>query len=396
MNTQYWQNLIQKYLDNSISWEEFDTLLQMIDEQQGYAERKHVLQDYWDNSKEKGPETKVDWNKKLDELLAEAKEREGTSRAKKGGKVGYFRWVAAAAVIAVILVSGYLFRSKKQPKPATYVAGAIKKDIAPPAKSNAILTLANGAKIVLDSATNGSLAIQGKTRVEKLSNGQLVYTGKSGGEIEYNTLTVPKGSKIASITLSDGTRVWLNSASSLTYPVAFAGDERSVEITGEAYFEVARNQAMPFKVKKGETVVTVLGTDFDINAYQDEVSTKVTLLQGSVKIDLGPVSKLLRPGQQAQITSGIRVSDDVNVEEVMAWKNGEFQFGEAADINSIMRQISRWYDVTVEYKGEITGHIGGTISRDESASQVLKMLEMTGAVRFEIEGNKIIVSSTHL
>jgi ferric-dicitrate binding protein FerR (iron transport regulator) len=120
------------------------------------------------------------------------------------------------------------------------------------------------------------------------------------------------------------------------------------------------------------------------------------LLQGSVKVDLGGESKLLRPGQQAQISSGIQVSDDVNVEEVMAWKNGEFQFGEAADINAIMRQISRWYDVTIEYRGEITGHIGGTISRDESASQVLKMLEMTGAVKFEIQGNKIIVSSTHL
>ena len=249
---------------------------------------------------------------------------------------------------------------------------------------------------MLDSASNGSLATEGNTRIEKLSDGQIVYTGKETGEMEYNTLTVPRGSKIASITLSDGTKVWLNSSSSLTYPVAFAGNERDVKISGEAYFEVAHNAAKPFKVIKGETLITVLGTHFNVNAYEDESSIKVTLLQGAVKVDRGTLTKLLKPGQQAQVSSDIKINNEVNVDEVMAWKNGEFQFGEAADIHSIMREIARWYDVDIEYKGDISGHIGGTISRDENVSQVLSMLEMTGAVKFLIEGKKIVVTSNHL
>ncbi len=397
MNVQNWQFLIKKYLDNSISKEELDSLLNMIDEQKNYAELKTVLQDFWNKANEKPLAIKTDWNKKIDELFAEAKEQEQIAGVKTAVKTNHWRWLAAASVIFIIVFSKYLFFSGKPTQTATQpITVQVKKDIAAPKVSNAILTLANGKTIVLDSALNGSLATQGNTRVEKLSDGRIVYTGKSTSEIEYNTLTVPKGSKIASITLSDGSKVWLNSASSLTYPVAFIGTEREVTITGEAYFEVARNSDMPFTVKKGETSVTVLGTHFNVNAYEDETSTKITLLEGQVKVDRGNVSKLLKPGQQAQVSSGIKITDDVDIDEVMAWRNGEFQFGEAADITSVMRQIARWYDVDVEYKGDITGHIGGTISRDKNVSQVLQMLQMTGAVKFIIEDKKIVVASNHL
>lgn len=306
--------------------------------------------------------------------------------------------VAAAVIILFLSAGAYLLfnHTSQQDSVADKPAKQLIQDVPPPNSSNAVLTLANGQQIILDSASNGSLAMQGNTNVVKLADGQIVYNGKAAGEMQYNILTVPKGSRIANITLADGSKVWLNSESSLKYPVAFAGNERKVEIIGEAYFEVTKvsssvGGAMPFKVQKGEMQVTVLGTQFNVNAYDDEAAVKVTLLEGSVKIKKGNAASLLKPGQQARITSDIKTGDDVDMDEVMAWKNGKFQFGEAMDIPAIMRQIARWYDVDVEYRGVLTGHIGGTISRNENASQVFKMLEMTGAVRVKIEGKKIIV-----
>ena len=395
MDDQNWQHLLQKYFDNAISKSELHRLLHKMDGREEYSGFKEALRQHWELSGGDSTNTIIDWDRKFDELFAEAQEQEKSMAEPKPRvqKILWVRWVAAASVLG-LLVAGYLYFSAKRPaavKQPQTVAIKANKGIPAPAKSNAVLTLANGQTITLDSVSNGSLAKQGNMEVDKLAEGAIAYKGSSKGELEYNILTVPRGSKLATILLSDGTKVWINSASSLKYPVAFVGDEREVEITGEAYFEVSPNPKMPFKVKKAGTTVTVLGTHFNVNAYEDESSVKVTLLEGSVKVDNGSHSKLLKPGQQAQVTSGIAVEDDVDVDEVMAWKNGKFQFGEAAEINAIMRQISRWYDVEIEFRGEVAGHIGGTISRDEDVSQVLKMLEMTGAVRFKTEGQKIIV-----
>ena len=398
MYLQSWQYLIKNYLDNSITKEELNSLLQMIDEEKDSAQLKAVLKNQWNDAKQNGPSTKIDWNKKLDHLFTEAKEaKQNVEHTKKRGKNKHWRWLAAASVIAIVVLVKYVLLAEKPIAPVVKnIATSIKKDVAPPVSTNAILTLANGKTIALDSIANGAIANEGNMRVEKLSNGEIVYKGKANSELEYNILTVPRGSKIATITLADGTKVWLNSSSSLQYPVAFVGNERSVKITGEAYFEVAHNAAMPFVVKRGETSVTVLGTHFNVNAYDDETSIKVTLLQGAVKVEKGSLSGLLKPGQQAQIESKIKINGDVDVDEVMAWKNGEFQFGEAEDIHAVMRQIARWYDVNIEYKEDVAGHIGGTISRNENVSQVLSMLQMTGAVKFVIEDNKIVVTSNHL
>ena len=200
--------------------------------------------------------------------------------------------------------------------------------------------------------------------------------------------------------LADGSKVWLNAASSLRFPATFTGSERKVELTGEGYFEVAKNAAMPFKVDvAGKGEVEVLGTHFNINAYEDEATINTTLLEGKIKLTATDSrlpahdSWLLSPGQQAQLSAngGISLNRNPDTEEVMAWKNGKFHFGEAADIQTIMRQIARWYDVQVEYKGKVTEHIGGTISRNVNVSKVLEMLEMTGTVNFWVNGKKVTV-----
>ena len=239
------------------------------------------------------------------------------------------------------------------------------------------------------------IAHQGNVRIIKKPNGEISYTGNAAKEVTYNTLNVPRGSKPLGLTLSDGSQVWLNVGSSLTYPTAFTGKERKVRITGEAYFEIAHNANMPFIVQHNDVMVSVLGTHFNVNTYEDEADERITLLQGLVQVSKNSLSQLLKPGQQAKInhneTNEIKVLDDVNVDEVMAWKEGKFKFGENTDIGTIMRQISRWYDVDIVYKGSINQRFWGSISKDVNVSRVLKILEATGGVKFKVEGNKIIV-----
>lgn len=308
------------------------------------------------------------------------------------------KWTAAAAAAILLVSAGYYFMRRPAVQhdapPAT-----VKLNDVPPGGDGAILTLADGRQIVLDSTANGKLAMDGNAAITKTGNGQLVYKRATSAELRatsqivYNTLTTPKGKK-AVLTLADGTRVWLNALSSIKFPTNFTGKDRTVEITGEAYFEVAKNASMAFFVRKSGSNygVQVLGTSFNVNAYDDEDAIRTTLLDGSVRVYNGAASGLLKPGQQAASIGkgGLDVVGDANIENVMAWKNGVFHF-ERSDIGTVMRQIARWYDVDVTYKGAITDHFGGTISRDVNVSQVFNMLEMTGHVRFSIEGRKITV-----
>lgn len=330
-----------------------------------------------------------------------SKEPWNYSAARKTGldqrRIGFRIAGVAAAVMMILAGGGYWWLHRQSPAPAIAATKAI--DIAAPRTSRATITLAGGQKVFLDSVGSGTVAVQGDVTVIKKADGQVVYNGSAqqgqaqapGALIGYNTLSNPRGSKPVSLTLSDGTNVWLNNESSLTYPAAFVGKERKVMITGEAYFEVTKNAAMPFTVTKGETTITVLGTDLNVNAYADETNLKVTLLEGSVKVTRGDVSDLLRPGQQAQIGKSIKVVSDVDVDEVMAWKNNKFIFGEKASIETIMNQITRWYDMDVEYRKKVNVHFGGSISRQVNVSKLLEKLEMTGDVHFKIEGKKVIV-----
>lgn len=306
----------------------------------------------------------------------------------------YKRWWVAAAV--VLLLASAAFFLINQPASKTEIATTgkqpvIENDIAP-GGNRAILTLADGSKVVLDTAMNGALTKQGSVTVIKL-DGQLAYNkeGKTSEEVLYNTITTPKGGQYQ-LVLADGSKVWLNAASSLRFPMSFVGKERKVELTGEGYFEVAKDPGKKFIVDANGMATEVLGTHFNVNSYTDEENIKITLLEGAVKVTKAGASGLLKPGQQAQVGNDVEVINGVDIEAVMAWKNGKFQFGEATSLEEIMRQIARWYDVDIEYKGKVSGHIGGSISRNVNASQVFKMLEMTGTVKFEIDGRKVVVT----
>lgn len=265
-------------------------------------------------------------------------------------------------------------------------------DIAAPARSRATLTLGGGQQVDLDSAASGELAMQGGAQIVKGTGGQLAYQLKleHSDELLYNTLSNPRGSQVVTLTLSDGTKVWLNAESSVRYPAVFVGNDRSVEMTGEAYFEVAKDAMRPFRVKKGNATIEVLGTSFNVHAYEEE-AMKVTLLAGKVRVAAAGRGLVLAPGQQAVVAEGIGMGKDVDTAAVMAWKNGLFSFRHA-DLPMVMKELARWYDVQVIYEGKLPEErFTGRMGRDLSLSQVFKLLRGMG-VRYRIEaGNKLII-----
>ncbi|MDB4918960.1 FecR family protein [Mucilaginibacter sp.] len=272
------------------------------------------------------------------------------------------------------------------------------KNDASPGGNKAILTLSNGTKINLNDVKNGVLASQGKTILKKDKDGRIIYEApqnkaKDSSSI-YNTVTIPKGGQFQ-IVLSDGSKVWLNSASSITFPTTFSKTERRVTITGEVYFEIAKNKHLPFRVVAGKQTVEVLGTHFNINAYSDENAIKTTLIEGSVKVSADFQTAILKPEQQSSILYNkpgkINITN-VDTDDVLAWTNGNFQF-EKAEIPLIMREAARWYDVDIKYEGELPRRrFTGSISRNVNLSELLKILKYTG-INFKIEGKTIIVTS---
>ena len=305
----------------------------------------------------------------------------------------FLRQIAAAAILFIILGGGvtfYLVKSNNR--------NSAKNNI-PPGGNKAILTLANGTTIILGNIKNGILTLQGGTVVKKTANGQLVYDASDvrNSTLAYNTISTPRGGQYTVI-LPDSTRVYLNAASSLRFPTSFGGKFRTVSLTGEAYFEVAHNKNKPFMVASAGQTVEVLGTHFDINAYNDEHVIKTTLLEGSVKVTASGKIALLIPGQQSQVVQNksldtlINVVQNVSLDEAVAWKNGYFQF-ESASLQSIMRQFSRWYDVKVIYEGQPDNRLfSGQIHRNLNAAQALDLLNYAN-VHFTIDGKTIIVSN---
>ena len=313
------------------------------------------------------------------------------------------RWLVAASVL-VFLGAGLLYVIMMHREPQKNNIVALHKNDVSPGGNKAILTLANGSKISLTDAAKGGIANESGIEITKAANGQLVYVvkNKSGSETSasketgnitaYNTIATPKGGQYQVI-LPDGSKVWLNSISSLKFPVSFSSQkERRVELTGEAYFEVAHNKALPFRVVTDKQVVEVLGTHFDINAYPDELHTRTTLLQGSVKVTDGKNTALLKPGQQAELAGNINVSE-ANIDEVVAWKNGYFRF-EDKKLEDIMRIIARWYDIKVVFLDEsIKNETYGALStRFDNISALLNIMEQTGDAKFSIEGSTVSIS----
>ena len=315
--------------------------------------------------------------------------------------------IAAAAVIIVLLSAGvYYISSNHNVKIASKKTQQQFKnnDVAPGGKK-AVLTLANGTQIILDSAGNGALTQQGNVKIIKLNNSQLLYNSLNGsstlpktGEVLYNTISTPRGGQYQ-VVLADGSKVWLNAASSLRFPTSFTGGERKVELTGEGYFEVVHNAAKPFKVSLGKldgAEIEVLGTHFNVNAYDDETAIKTTLLEGSVKVRKGSSSKTIRPGEQAQMENygnSKIIIQAADVDAAIAWKNGRFIF-HGENIQSVMRQLARWYDVDVNYEGNVIDEeFVGVINRTRyvNISEILNMLEKTRTVSFAISGHDVTV-----
>jgi ferric-dicitrate binding protein FerR (iron transport regulator) len=307
-----------------------------------------------------------------------------------------FRWKYFSIAASMLLVCGlaYLnYPSAKKSNPPLLSHSKKTHEIVVPGSSKAVLTLSDGSSIDLDDSHTGMLCKQGNVKVDKLANGQLVYNNATGTADKsiYNTITTPRGGEYQ-VVLSDGTRVWLNAASALKFPATFSCKQRRVELVGEAYFEVAKNKSMPFTVSMNKMAIEVLGTHFNVNAYPDEDEVKTTLLEGSVKLRSGQQSSMLKPGEQAVLGSSNSFQiHPVDVEEAVAWKNGYFIF-DNENIQGIMRKVSRWYDVDVEYSGKVDeGSFGGTVSRFKSVSGILKSLELTGTVHFKLEGRRITV-----
>jgi len=291
------------------------------------------------------------------------------------------RIAAAASILICLSLGGYFLLHKH---PAQQVAQNKIYDIAP-GGNKAILTLFNGQKVSLTDAKNGNIAQQSGTQIKKAQNGQVVYLATNGGkatEVTYNTISTPRGGKWQ-LTLSDGSRVWLNAASSITFPTAFTGKNRIVKLSGEALFEVVHNAKAPFKVQTEKQMIEDVGTTFDVNAYSDELVTETTLIEGKVKVN----NMFLEPGQQSD---GIHVKT-VDPQKYTAWASDDFYF-ENDNIQTIMRQLSRWYNIQVSYEGNITTNIfTAQISRAKNISAVLHILENTKGVHFKIEGRRLTV-----
>lgn len=303
------------------------------------------------------------------------------------------KYIAAASVV-IILAGGYLIGQRWHSKNSNETAVKKGQDIQA-GGNKAILTLADGSTIILDSSAHGILAQQGNTKIINLG-GQLAYNAGSSvlpaasDKVLYNVITTPKGGQYQ-LLLPDGSKVWLDAMSSLKYPINFNGKERSVELKGEGYFEIAANNKQPFSVKVEGVQVKVLGTQFNIMAYKEERVIKTTLLKGSVKIMSGNNASLLKPAQQAQVSENgkIKILEDVNTEAEVSWMNGSFHFVNA-DLGTIMRQIGRWYDMEIEFKGDTSEKFYGEISRSKKLSQVLNLLEKSG-VSFEVKNRTITV-----
>lgn len=299
----------------------------------------------------------------------------------------------AAAALIFVSVGVYLFYSNTS-EPAVATTDDHHPVDVLPGGNKAFLTLADGSRISLNDAKVGELTWQGNSVVHKTTDGELSYDKVGTNDpavVGSNSIETPRGGEYQ-VTLTDGTRVWLNAASKLVFPTAFSGKERRVELTGEAYFEVAQNKAMPFKVTSGDQTIEVLGTHFNINAYPDEAVIRTTLVEGSVRVSDESSTGLLKPGEQSVVKKGeaIRILA-VNTSDVVAWKNGLFVFAND-NVEGVMRKISRWYDIDVHYTGSITreGFVG-SVSKFENLSEVLSALELTGLVHFRIEERRVTV-----
>jgi transmembrane sensor len=404
MNNTQFENLLNKYLTRVITPQELQLLNNMLNDPEYRQQLEQIISGELEEHAFEGLQD--------DQMLAliqnSLQQRIGAEQKKPKLLSIYIKWISVAASFMVLAIGTVYWLLKKHPQPVANNIPNKSDNVIKPGGNRAILKLADGTELVLDTAVTGTLAQQGQAKIIKLGNGSLSYkTNKATpGEVLYNTITTPKGGQYE-VLLADGSKVWLNALSSLRFPATFAGKERIVELTGEGYFEVAKEPSHPFivnilpSVTKGSPApdgkgrrVEVLGTHFNINAYADEPVVRTTLLEGSVKVSGNKQTGILKPGQQAVTGAegNITVVNDADIEAAMAWKNGMFYF-KSADIETILRQAARWYDVQFEYQTPVKEHFSGQISRNVNLDKLLKILQLTGKLNFEINGKTVTVKS---
>lgn len=379
--------LSRKLLDNTITEAEAQELAVWLNEYDG--KDLEISSTLTDDIARRQKEMLQTISRDKNKLISEDRNKDQAIKIARRKK--HWQWTAAAVIIVFLGASIYYYESSRSFN-ATSNSFAVSDTAGapiPPGTNKAILTLADGSKIDLANAGNGTIAVQGAAKVQKTADGKLFYSGTHAGKpvALYNTLSTPKGGQFT-IVLPDGTKVWINAASSLRFPAVFTGSERVVELSGEAYFKVVHNDKMPFKVKAGNRLIEDIGTVFDVNAYNDEPALKATLVEGSVRIG----SVTLRPGQQAIGTGKDHITvRQVNVQDATAWVNGQLSMDDIS-LQEFMRQLSRWYDVDVQYMGNIPGrHFSGTLDRNAYLSDIIRVLENYG-IHVKLEGKKIIVS----
>jgi transmembrane sensor len=394
--------LFAKYLRKECSDREFEEMLTwLVAMDEGKKNKLSApLKELWDQAnagKLHSTADQVNWDLVYDRVIHSDNQVLEFPMNDVAGR-NWWKWAAVAAGIAAIIYFGNIFLTRKiQPVVAKTDSIIFRQpnDVVPKG-NNAILTLSNGKIIVLDSVKNGIIARQGNTKVIKLDSGQLAFApeinnGTRPEEINYNTISTPRAAQYQ-LVLSDGTKVWLNAASSLRFPTNFKGDVRSVELTGEGYFEVAKNKEKPFVVRTAGQEVKVLGTHFNIMAYDDEESIQTTLLEGLVVVSHNNHSETLKPGKQSRLNrdNNSLIVVDANTNQAVAWKNGYFYF-DRSDVKSIMRQVSRWYDLDIVYESPAPDmKFSGKIERNLPLSGISHLLE-SGQIHFRIEGKKCIL-----
>ncbi len=396
--------LLYKYLDGTISAEEAAMLEQWL---QVSPERRELLKELSDDEQlpaaiqEYHPDNRLELEGRIFDMI------KGRITMKPDPVAFYrrswFRVVAAASVALLLGLGSYLVFFQSTGTSAPVAEQQLSSDVKAPEKNRATITLADGSTVYLDSEVSGAFAQQGNIQLVKLADGQIAYqAAEQHAEIalQYNTLTNPRGSKVIDITLADGSRVWLNAGTTFTYPVAFTGSDRKVSVSGEAYFEVMPDNKKPFLVNTGSAFVKVLGTHFNVMNYNAEPAIQTTLLEGSVQIVAGNREMLLEPGQQSNLekNGSLTLTNNVDVELVMAWKNGLQSFRHA-DLKTLMRRLERWYDVDVVYEAEVPAYLSFTgegIARNVSLRELLQVLE-NKELKFEIdaENRKVIVKKAN-
>jgi len=391
------QRLLRQYFDNSINSADCNELLEYLNSSDP-VELDELI-DVGLSTLDEGPEFKEQQSQDVLNRIKSDPRFSVVPDVQDEPKVFHIyqrRWAQVAAAILIIGTAAVMVFNGKNTNAPEKLTKNIKPAVIVPGGNKAVLTMAGGKTIVLDSAANGLIAQTSAGKVLKTNSGQIIYKAiaidAASSAVSYNTLSTPKGGEYQ-VVLPDGTKVWLDAASSISYPVAFTGNERRVKLTGQAYFEVAKNKAKPFYVDVNQAQVRVLGTHFNISGYADDNETKTTLLEGSVQVTKNNSASLLVPGQQAVINNGSNriVVGDANTTDVMAWKNGYFTF-DNDNISGIMRKVSRWYDVSVEYKGNYDDQqFGGTYYRSKSITELLDHLQKIGKIHFKISGRRIIV-----